>query len=143
MVDKPMTADAEAVARAVNAEPWEPLPGMAKRRCLRCRYLFAVMAEEAETTATCPDCAPLLTRARANRSARYSQVRRRITSIGDIARVAELAKFADCWMTSRFAFAFLQEARLCGAGERLPIFVDRLWLTGILRASRTVRGVEI
>ena len=24
MVDKPETADAEALARAVNAEPWEP-----------------------------------------------------------------------------------------------------------------------
>ena len=31
MVDKPMTADAEALARAVNAQPWEPLPGMVKR----------------------------------------------------------------------------------------------------------------
>ena len=31
MVDKPETADAEALARAVNAQPWEPLPGMVKR----------------------------------------------------------------------------------------------------------------
>jgi hypothetical protein len=46
------------LARAVNAEPWEPLPGMVKRRCLRCGYWFAVKAEQAETTATCPDCAP-------------------------------------------------------------------------------------
>jgi hypothetical protein len=62
MVDKPETADAEALARAVNAEPWEPLPGMVKRRCLRCGYLFAVKAGEAQTTATCPDCAGLGTR---------------------------------------------------------------------------------
>jgi hypothetical protein len=51
-------AEQEAEARAVNAQPWEPPPGMVKRRCLRCRYLFAVKVEEAETTATCPDCAP-------------------------------------------------------------------------------------
>jgi hypothetical protein len=51
-------AELEAEARAVNAEPWEPLPGMVKRRCLRCRYLFAVKAEETGETATCPDCAP-------------------------------------------------------------------------------------
>ena len=34
--------DAETLARAVNAEPWEPMPGMVKRRCLSCRYLCAV-----------------------------------------------------------------------------------------------------
>jgi hypothetical protein len=59
----------EAEARATNALPWEPLPGMVKRRCLRCSYFFAVKAEEAETTATCPDCAPSQTRKRANNSA--------------------------------------------------------------------------
>jgi hypothetical protein len=44
----------EQEARAVNAMPWEPLPGMVKKRCLRCHYWFAVKAEEAETTATYP-----------------------------------------------------------------------------------------
>ena len=34
-------ADAEASARAVNAEPWGPMPGMVKRQCPQCRYLFA------------------------------------------------------------------------------------------------------
>jgi hypothetical protein len=41
---------------------------MVKKRCLRRSYLFAVKAEEAETTATCPDCAPSQTRKRANNS---------------------------------------------------------------------------
>jgi predicted Zn-ribbon and HTH transcriptional regulator len=44
-------------ARAVNAQPWEPLPGMVKKRCSQCSYLFAVLAAEAEATSRCPDCA--------------------------------------------------------------------------------------
>jgi hypothetical protein len=48
----------EQEARATNAQPWEPLSGMVKKRCLKCLYLFAVRLEEAETTSTCPDCAP-------------------------------------------------------------------------------------
>ena len=40
----------EATARAINAQPWDPLPGMLKRRCLRCRYVFALRLEEAEAT---------------------------------------------------------------------------------------------
>jgi hypothetical protein len=59
MVDKPMTEDAEALARAVNGEPWEPLAGMVKKRCSRCHYLFAVLIAEAEATSRCPDCAGL------------------------------------------------------------------------------------
>jgi hypothetical protein len=55
---RPEPEDAETLARAVNAEPWEPLPGMVKRRCLRCGYFFAVRAEESEATGSCPDCAP-------------------------------------------------------------------------------------
>jgi len=58
----------EQEARAVNAADWGPLPGTVKRKCLRCGYLFAVKAEEAEITATCPDCAPSQTRARSNNS---------------------------------------------------------------------------
>jgi hypothetical protein len=55
----PEPADTDALARAVNAEPWEPLPGMVKKRCSRGRYFFAVKAEAAETTAACPDCVAL------------------------------------------------------------------------------------
>jgi hypothetical protein len=47
-------AHAEALARAVNAEPWEPLPGMVKRQCPRCRYWFAALADATEPR--CPDC---------------------------------------------------------------------------------------
>jgi hypothetical protein len=35
---------------------------MVKRRCLRYGYFFAVKVEEAEATATCPDCAGADTR---------------------------------------------------------------------------------
>jgi hypothetical protein len=45
--------DDEAAARAVNAEPWEPMPGMLKRQCPECRYWFAAATE----TGFCPDCA--------------------------------------------------------------------------------------
>jgi hypothetical protein len=45
----------EAAARAINAEPWEPPPGMAKRQCSECRYFFA--APIASTERLCPDCA--------------------------------------------------------------------------------------
>ena len=44
----------EATARAINAEPWEPLPGMVKRQCLQCFYFFAAPGLTAEL---CPDCA--------------------------------------------------------------------------------------
>ncbi len=50
--------EAEAEARAVNAEPWEPLPGMIKLRCPRCLYFFAApaAAATADVTVLCPDC---------------------------------------------------------------------------------------
>jgi hypothetical protein len=44
----------ENEARAVNAEPWEPMPGMVKRRCDWCCYFFAAPAESHEPR--CPDC---------------------------------------------------------------------------------------
>jgi len=47
-------AGEEAAARAVNAERWEPMPGMEKRRCPACRYFFAAAAMTAELR--CPDC---------------------------------------------------------------------------------------
>jgi hypothetical protein len=58
----------EQEARAINAQAREPPSGMVKKRCLRCRYVFAVKFEEAEVTATCPDCAPSQTRKRSNNS---------------------------------------------------------------------------
>jgi len=70
MADEAKAAwELELEARAVNATDWEPLPGMVKKRCLRCYYWFAVRAEEAAETATCPDCAPSQTRKRSNNSA--------------------------------------------------------------------------
>jgi hypothetical protein len=54
---RPEPEDAEKLARAINAEPWEPLHGMMKKRCSQCSYLFAVPAAEAEATSRCPDCA--------------------------------------------------------------------------------------
>ena len=47
----------ERKARAINATDWQPLPGMLKKRCSKCRYLFAVLIAEAEATSRCPDCA--------------------------------------------------------------------------------------
>jgi hypothetical protein len=41
----------EKLARAANAEPWDPPPGMIKRRCPKCSYWFASTAE----TGLCPD----------------------------------------------------------------------------------------
>ena len=40
MPQKPAAAEAEEIARAINAEPWEPLAGMVKRQCPRCRYFL-------------------------------------------------------------------------------------------------------
>ena len=47
----------EQEARAVNALPWEPMPGMVKRRCDWCRYFFAAPATSHEPR--CPDCRTL------------------------------------------------------------------------------------
>ena len=44
----------EASSRAVNAQPWDPPPGMAKRQCPWCRYFFAAPPDAAEPL--CPDC---------------------------------------------------------------------------------------
>ena len=45
--------DEEADARAVNAEPWEPMPGMVKVRCAACRFWFATPTVDAETYVEC------------------------------------------------------------------------------------------
>lgn len=57
--------DEEAEARATNAQPWEPLPGMVKRQCPGCRYFFAAPAASGPVS-LCPDCATLGTRAAAH-----------------------------------------------------------------------------
>lgn len=40
--------------RAENEQPWEPYPGMLKRRCLRCDYWFATPIEDPQPV--CADC---------------------------------------------------------------------------------------
>ncbi len=57
-------SEVEAAAREINAQPWEPPPGMVKRWCEGCRYWFAVPISAAETTSRCPDCARLGSRPR-------------------------------------------------------------------------------
>jgi hypothetical protein len=54
MPGKPAAAEAEAAARAINAEPWEPMAGMVKRQCPRCRYFFASPINSTEQR--CADC---------------------------------------------------------------------------------------
>ena len=51
--------DEEANARATNAEPWEPLPGMVKRQCPECWYFFAPPIEPE------PGCSAPIARLRA------------------------------------------------------------------------------
>ena len=48
------TSAPEAEGRAINAGPWEPLPGMVKRQCPMCRYFFA--APTGSNELRCPDC---------------------------------------------------------------------------------------
>jgi hypothetical protein len=48
MPRKPAPAETEEIARAINAEPWEPMGGMVKRQCPRCRYFFTSPIDSAE-----------------------------------------------------------------------------------------------
>ena len=57
MPGKPAPAETEEIARAINAEPWEPMLGMVKRQCPQCRYFFASPVESAERR--CANCAAL------------------------------------------------------------------------------------
>jgi len=57
MPQKPAAAEAEEIARAINAEPWEPMAGMVKRQCPQCRYFFASPVGSAELR--CANCASL------------------------------------------------------------------------------------
>jgi hypothetical protein len=61
--------DEEADTRAINAQPWEPPPGMVKRQCPHCRCFFAAPATEPETGLLCPDCAAAGTRTVLHRDA--------------------------------------------------------------------------
>ena len=42
-----------AVARAINAQPWEPPAGATKQRCAMCLYWFSAWEENARF---CPEC---------------------------------------------------------------------------------------
>jgi hypothetical protein len=55
MPRKPAAVEAEATARAINAEPWTPAAGVVKRQCPRCRYFFASPVNSTELR--CADCA--------------------------------------------------------------------------------------
>jgi len=46
--------DATRAERIINAMPWEPPPGYAKRKCTDCRFWFSTPADA--QTARCPDC---------------------------------------------------------------------------------------
>jgi hypothetical protein len=65
--EKVEATEAEAEARAINAEPWEPMAGMMKRQCPRCRYFFASPVDSPERR--CADCAALGTGAPRTRAA--------------------------------------------------------------------------
>jgi hypothetical protein len=45
----------EATTREINAQSWEPLPGMIKRQCPECQYWFATWPGTKEKR--CKDCA--------------------------------------------------------------------------------------
>jgi len=44
----------EAITRAINAEPWQPPPGMVKLQCLDCRFWFATA--DLRLMPRCVDC---------------------------------------------------------------------------------------
>lgn len=52
--DKPKSI---SVLRIENEQPWEPLPGMLKRRCQRCHFWFAAPDM---TVGHCADCRLLM-----------------------------------------------------------------------------------
>jgi rubrerythrin len=57
----------DAAARVVNAQPWEPLPGMLKLRCIDCHFWFAARDPAIER---CPNCAATEQRRLASEAAR-------------------------------------------------------------------------
>jgi hypothetical protein len=54
-------ASEEATARAINAEPWDPLSGMVKAQCPECRCFFVAPVA---TTTLCVRTAPAWGRGR-------------------------------------------------------------------------------
>jgi hypothetical protein len=52
----PHDLSADAKDRRINAQPWEPLPGMVKLRCTDCHFWFAARSPDTER---CADCALL------------------------------------------------------------------------------------
>jgi ribosomal protein L36 len=56
-------------ARRINAEPWDPLPGMVKRQCDDCEFWFATANRGQEY---CPDCQDMRRRGHI-----YGQARKR------------------------------------------------------------------
>ena len=63
-MNKRMGWEDEATTRAINAQPWEPPPGMVKRQCPDCRYWFAAPVNRAALEPRCVDCAEKLPRGR-------------------------------------------------------------------------------
>jgi hypothetical protein len=66
----------DALARAINSEPWQPLPGMVKLRCQLCAYWFATRDADVPY---CPDCEIRLRRKPAELSRLQFQRRERST----------------------------------------------------------------
>jgi hypothetical protein len=59
-MNKRMGWENEATTRAINEQPWEPMPGMVKRQCPDCRYWFAAPASSQELRSQ--DCVDKLPR---------------------------------------------------------------------------------
>ena len=53
------TLTEDAAAREINAQPWQPLPGMTKVRCSHSNFWFAAVDAD---TAHCLDCQLALAR---------------------------------------------------------------------------------
>jgi hypothetical protein len=53
-----MNYEEDASARAINAQPWDPPPGLTKRRCEECFYWFAAQSGANR----CLDCMLMLAR---------------------------------------------------------------------------------
>jgi hypothetical protein len=62
--------DEDSEARAINAQPWKPMRGMVKLRCVACFYYFAARDR---ATQRCPDCEIAHQRELAREGARKAQ----------------------------------------------------------------------
>jgi len=61
--------DPETLARQVNAEPWDPLPGMVKLKCVECEFWYAEPDPRVRVP-FCQDCKHLKRRGLSYRSQR-------------------------------------------------------------------------